>query len=125
MNRTFVHGYYMPKEYRKSLVKDEHSTHFKLGHDQSSYFMSNKKFNELGDLSAQYRAIREQLTPKTSEMVVQNKLSSKDSPRVLSIVGSNGIRTRENSPMKEIPILESIESARILKSVNSSVDNLD
>lgn len=33
MSRTFVHGYYMPKEFRKSLVKDEKMTHWKLGHD--------------------------------------------------------------------------------------------
>jgi len=40
MNKTFVAGYYMPKEYRKNLIKDEYATHFKLGHDKSSYHMS-------------------------------------------------------------------------------------
>jgi len=63
-------------------------------------------------------------------VLVQNKLSSRESPKIVttSIIGSNGIKTRENSPSKEAAILSSIESARILRSVrsqNTSVDNLD
>lgn len=59
MSRTHVHGYYMPKEYRKNKVRHEYESNFKLGHDQGNYFMSSARYNDLGELSAQYKAIRE------------------------------------------------------------------
>ena len=40
MSQTVIHGYYMPKEYRKSKKEYDLDSHFKLGEDKANYYLT-------------------------------------------------------------------------------------
>ena len=107
----------MPLEYSKNLKQHEKDTHFKLGHDDSNYFMSVKRYQDLGDISAQYKAIRNQMTPtRTANQTQIDSKHDKKSERIRS----NDTKQRDQSSKNYIPPLDSVERIKILKSINSS-----
>ena len=92
--------------------------------------MSTARYNDIGELSAQYKAMREaklqSTTPRHSELASKIKMMSKTSSPIMSMVASNiGMKSKENSPTKEIPALDSIDSERITRTVYGSVEKLD
>lgn len=83
MSQTVIHGFYMPKEYRKTRARKDLDSHFKLGHDEAKYYLTQQRQNDLGDLGAQYKAIRQQMTPKISQVSLQAKLSANNIQQLL------------------------------------------